>query len=85
MTNRIDRRFTELDGIKGILCIFIFCYHYFTRLCGSKLETAPNCVPVLLLQYGNLSVEFIFVFPVFFLLMPIVIGKLILINILKGG
>ena len=53
-------RYSELDGIKGLLCIIIFCYHYFTRVCGSKIETSPSLVPLLFLKYGNLAVEFFF-------------------------
>ena len=54
------KRFVELDGLKGLFCIVIFCYPYYTRVCGSDLNTSPSLVPILFLKYGNLAVEFFF-------------------------
>ena len=52
-------RLDYIDGLKGLLALIIFCYHYYTNFCNKDASLIPIAITALFTQ-GYLAVEMFF-------------------------
>ena len=55
----MERRLRYIDGLKGLLAIVIFCYHYYIVLCNQDASLIPIPIVALFIR-GYLAVELFF-------------------------